>query len=156
MPNSFQRLANHYRCLTLNNTYIYMAWQYINVSTCQQRAFWIIGLRVWNIILPQTYVFCKGVKYTNDTYATAQLFGPWMEEVIWLCCSFVKLRFIQWNRSATTTSLIKFITCDSFSNVFYWRLKVPNYSFLQFLLSGAHLGGPWPSRWAPEGREVSQ
>ena len=23
------------------------------------------------------------------------------------------------------------------------------------LPSGAHLGGPWPPRWAPEGREVS-
>ena len=26
---------------------------------------------------------------------------------------------------------------------------------LLFLPSGAHLGGPWPPRWAPEGREVS-
>ena len=25
----------------------------------------------------------------------------------------------------------------------------------QFLPSGAHLGGPWPPRWAPEGRELS-
>ena len=25
----------------------------------------------------------------------------------------------------------------------------------KFLPSGAHLGGPWPPRWAPEGREVS-
>ena len=62
---------------------------------------------------------------------------------------------VQWNLSVTTTSLMKFITCDSFSNVFYWRLKVPIYSFLQFLPFGAHLGGPWPPRWAPEGREVS-
>ena len=35
---------------------------------------------------------------------------------------------IQGNLSVTTTSIIKFITCDLFSNVFLWRLKVPIYS----------------------------
>ena len=60
----------------------------------------------------------------------------------------------QWNLSVTTTSIIKYITCDLFSNVFQWRLKVSIYSWYQFLPSGAHLGGPWPPRWAPEGREV--
>ena len=35
---------------------------------------------------------------------------------------------IQWNLSATTTSVIKFITSDWFSNVFQWRLKAPIYS----------------------------
>ena len=30
-----------------------------------------------------------------------------------------------------------------------------NLLLLQFLPSGAHLGGPWPPRWAPQGREVS-
>ena len=62
---------------------------------------------------------------------------------------------IQWNLSVTTTSIIKHITCDSFNNVFKWRLKVPIYSCLQYLPSGAYLGGPWPPRWTPEGREVS-
>ena len=28
------------------------------------------------------------------------------------------LRYIQWNLSVTTTSMIKFITCDLFSNAF--------------------------------------
>ena len=55
---------------------------------------------------------------------------------------------IQWNLSVTTTSLIKTITCDLFSNVFWWRLKIPIYSW-------AHLVGPWPPRWAPAGRKVS-
>ena len=35
---------------------------------------------------------------------------------------------IQLNLSVTTTSLIKFITCDLFSDVFEWRLEVPIYS----------------------------
>ena len=35
---------------------------------------------------------------------------------------------VQWNLSVTTTFIIKFITCDLFSNVFKWRLKVPIYS----------------------------
>ena len=35
---------------------------------------------------------------------------------------------LQWNLSVTTTSIIKSITCDLFSNVFQWRLKVPFYS----------------------------
>ena len=35
---------------------------------------------------------------------------------------------VQWNLSVTTTSMIRFLTCDQFSNVFYWRLKVPIYS----------------------------
>ena len=30
---------------------------------------------------------------------------------------------------------------------------VPIYFCWQLLPSGAHLGGPWPPRWAPEGRE---
>ena len=62
---------------------------------------------------------------------------------------------VQWNLSVTTTFMITFIACDLFSNVFQWRLKVPIYSCQTFLPSGAHLGGPWPPRWAPEGREVS-
>ena len=36
---------------------------------------------------------------------------------------------IQWNLSVTTTFIIKFITCDLFSNVFNWRLMVPIYSY---------------------------
>ena len=39
--------------------------------------------------------------------------------------------------------------------MFSWRLNVPIYSCQQFLPSGAHLGGPWSPRWAPEGRGVS-
>ena len=35
---------------------------------------------------------------------------------------------IQWNLSVTTSSMIKFITCDLFGNVFQWWLKVPFYS----------------------------
>ena len=35
---------------------------------------------------------------------------------------------LQCNLSVTTTSIMKFITCDLFSNVFWWRLKVPIYS----------------------------
>ena len=35
---------------------------------------------------------------------------------------------VQWNLSVTTTSIIKIIACDLFSNVFQWRLKVPIYS----------------------------
>ena len=35
---------------------------------------------------------------------------------------------VQWNLSVTTTSIIKCIACDLFSNVFKWRLKVPIYS----------------------------
>ena len=35
---------------------------------------------------------------------------------------------LQWNLSVTTTSLIELITCDLFSNVFWWRLKLPIYS----------------------------
>ena len=35
---------------------------------------------------------------------------------------------IQWNLSITTNSKIKFITCDLFSNVFWWRLKEPIYT----------------------------
>ena len=30
-----------------------------------------------------------------------------------------------------------------------------NLLLQQCLTTGAHLGGPWPPRWAPEGREVS-
>ena len=33
-------------------------------------------------------------------------------------------------------------------------MKVPIYSCEQYLTSGAHLGGPWPPRWVPDGREV--
>ena len=36
---------------------------------------------------------------------------------------------IQWNLSVTTTFIIKFITCDLFSNVFNWRLMLPIYSY---------------------------
>ena len=57
---------------------------------------------------------------------------------------------LQWNLSVTTTFILKFITCDLFSNVFYWRLVVPIYSCLHILPSGAHL-----PRWAPESRDVS-
>ena len=64
-------------------------------------------------------------------------------------------KIVQWNLSVTTTFMITFIACDLFSNVFQWRLKVPIYSRQPFLPSGAHLGGPWPPRWAPESREVS-
>ena len=35
---------------------------------------------------------------------------------------------VQWNLSATTTSIMKFIACDLFSNVFNWRVKLPIYS----------------------------
>ena len=35
---------------------------------------------------------------------------------------------IQWNLSVTTTSIMKIISCDLFSDVFQWRLKVPIYS----------------------------
>ena len=63
--------------------------------------------------------------------------------------------YIVYIQSVTTISIIKFITCCLFSNVFQWRLKLPMYSCWQFLPSGAHLGGPWPPGWAPEGREVS-
>ena len=35
------------------------------------------------------------------------------------------------------------------------KTGVSFYSCLQFLPSGAHLGGQWPPRWAPEGREIS-
>ena len=35
---------------------------------------------------------------------------------------------LQWNLSVTTTSITKLSTCDLFSNVFQWRLKVPFYS----------------------------
>ena len=62
---------------------------------------------------------------------------------------------LQWNLSETTTSMIQFITCDLFSIVFNWKLNVPIYSCEQFRHSGAHLGGPWPPRWAPECRGVS-
>ena len=61
---------------------------------------------------------------------------------------------IQWNLSVTTTSIIKSITYDLFSNVFEWRLNVPIYSCYPYLPFGAHLGGLWPPRWASEGREV--
>ena len=66
----------------------------------------------------------------------------------------ITAQYIQWNLSVTTTSIIKFITCDLFSNVFKWWLNVPTYACRQFLPSGAYLGGPWPPRWAPECREV--
>ena len=36
---------------------------------------------------------------------------------------------VQWNLSVTTTSIIKFISCDLFSNVFKWRPEVPIYSW---------------------------
>ena len=65
---------------------------------------------------------------------------------------FLSRTTVQWNLSVTTTSFIRFITCNLFSNVFYWRLKVPIYSCEQFMPPGAHLGGP---RWAPKCREVS-
>ena len=35
---------------------------------------------------------------------------------------------MQWNLSVTTTSTIRFITCDLFSSVFEWILKVSIYS----------------------------
>ena len=69
---------------------------------------------------------------------------------------FLHHLIIQWNLSVTTTSIIKYFTHDLFSNVFTWRLEVPMCSCWQYLPSGAHLGGPWPPRWAPEGREISQ
>ena len=34
-------------------------------------------------------------------------------------------------------------------------IERPDLLVLKFLPSEAHLGGPWPPRWAPEGREVS-
>ena len=34
---------------------------------------------------------------------------------------------MQWNLSVMTTSIIKSITWDLFSNVFYWRLEIPIY-----------------------------
>ena len=34
---------------------------------------------------------------------------------------------LQWNLSATTTSIMKSIACDLFSDVFNWRLKLPIY-----------------------------
>ena len=67
-------------------------------------------------------------------------------------CMFIKM---VWNLSVTTTSIMNFVARDLFSNMFWWWLKVPNYSCSQFLPSGAHLGVPWPPRWSPEGREVS-
>ena len=42
--------------------------------------------------------------------------------------AFEKQTNVQWNLSVTTTSIIKFITCDLFSNVFLWWLKVPIFS----------------------------
>ena len=35
---------------------------------------------------------------------------------------------LQWNLSTKTTFIITYITCDLFSSVFKWRLKVPIYS----------------------------
>ena len=32
---------------------------------------------------------------------------------------------LQWRLSVTTTSIIKIITCDLFSDVFWWWLNVP-------------------------------
>ena len=62
---------------------------------------------------------------------------------VWPCL----IRVIQWNLSVTTTSIIKFITCDLFNNVFNedWRY--------QFTLANNVCS--WPPRWAPEGRKIS-
>ena len=56
----------------------------------------------------------------------------WVESLVFarsascLCEPIEPLRKkLQWNMSITTTSKIKFITCDLFSNVFWWRLNEP-------------------------------
>ena len=49
-----------------------------------------------------------------------------MNDIQWK--SYLLYVIKEWNLSVTTTSIIKFITCDLFSNVFQWRLKVPIYS----------------------------
>ena len=38
-------------------------------------------------------------------------------------------KVVQWNLFVTTTSMIKLITYDLFSDVFKWRLKIPIYSY---------------------------
>ena len=68
-------------------------------------------------------------------------FGQWWHQsIIWTIVDMTSTNawafpwviletLIQWNLSVTTTSMIKFITCDLFSNVFQWRLNVLIYAY---------------------------
>ena len=68
----------------------------------------------------------------------------------WICIFDWYANKVQWNLSITTTSKIKCITFDLFSNMFIedWR-----YQFT--LANNVCLLELMPPRWAPEGREVS-
>ena len=79
----------------------------------------------WFIL--SSMVYCPGLTKIERWWGR-QLYNsyePVIEHFFFVACD----RFlIQWNLSATTTSIIKCITCDLFSNVFKWRLKVTIYS----------------------------
>ena len=46
----------------------------------------------------------------------------------YMCLIYFQYLRVQWNLFVTTTSILKSITCDLFSNMFEGGLKVPIYS----------------------------
>ena len=98
----------------------YFAWKLYTMCSFRVRRDGVCANHIikWH---PNFYVTCKlclyMVKFT------------WY--ILWKCNACINMQpvcKIQWNLSVTTASKIKCITCNLFSNVFWWILNVPIYS----------------------------
>ena len=63
-----------------------------------------------------------------------------------------KNKFIIASHNITTENALNVLLMT----LLQWNLSVMTTEWDISLPSGAHLGGPWPPRWAPEGRNCSQ
>ena len=64
----------------------------------------------------------------NKAWMTSQHAWLWLYTNMYYACNYLDSIKLQWSLFVTTTSMIKSITCDLFSNVFKWKLKVTIHS----------------------------
>ena len=114
--------------LIQNNGEAMCPWDLLSSSVCFYNSFFVIFLYVCIFVFLhlEYYIIQRGVLGLTETHDYER--AAWSGAPSWIGTRQSGFTPIQWNLSITNTSKIKFITCDLFSNVFWWRLKEPIYT----------------------------